>query len=268
MALMILQTLGIISAAWLAAWAGWRCARLKKYWWTTGYIVGLVITVLAALPHYIPILNFIRPFSWLVSGRTEFALVTLVFKTDKRTYRIGCAFLSGLVVFYFGLSPFGLPLLHYNKHQDMQTEINPDGVCMQTTGYTCGPAASVTALRGLEIAGEEGRIAIACATTPTSGTQPDSLRNGLEQLYGNLGLYCEYRFFEDLDGLAEAQETGITVAVIKYGFMVDHYVTILQVREDAVVVGDPLQGIVVHTREHFSEIWRKTGVVCRRGEYL
>ena len=121
MALMFLQTMAIISLAGLAAWAGWRCARLKKYWWTTGYIVGLTITVLPCLPHYVPILNVIWPVSWLVSGRTEFALVmtgavlmlvTLVFKTDKRTYRNGCAFLSGLVVVYFGLSPFGLPLLH------------------------------------------------------------------------------------------------------------------------------------------------------------
>lgn len=57
----------------------------------------------------------------------------------------------------------------------------------------------------------------------------------------------------------------ITLAVIKYGFLVDHYVTVLETTSTNIVVGDPLMGLRTYMPEEFLKVWRRTGIELRRG---
>lgn len=266
--IMILQTIGIILFDSLGIYAGYRFAKLKKPYWAFGYFIGLAIMLFIRIPVYIPSLYFSIPFKWFLSGRTEFVftgfcaaimLSTCMWKTDRKSYKTALPVFMTVILVYYSISPFALPGILFNKHKNLQTKINEEGICMQTTGYTCGPAAAVTALRNLGIDAEEGEIAIACNTTISAGTQPDSLQDGLLKLYSNYGLHCEYRFFTSIQELEPN-----TVVIVKYKFMVDHYVTVLKVTETLVIVGDPLVGIKNYPHDSFILLWRKQGVILKK----
>jgi hypothetical protein len=51
------------------------------------------------------------------------------------------------------------------------------------------------------------------------------------------------------------------IAVVKYGFMVDHYVAVLAVTERMVEVGDPMEGRQLLSHKEFMDKWRRTGIV-------
>jgi predicted double-glycine peptidase len=139
--------------------------------------------------------------------------------------------------------------------------MDSDGVCLQTTGYTCGPAAAVTALRRLGFKADEGQLAILTHCTSFTGTPPDILADSLQSRYGRNGLRCEYRGFRDV---AELKNAGLTLAVVKFNFIVDHYVTVLAVNDHTVTIGDPLYGLTEMSRHDFEDMWRFCGVALAR----
>ena len=75
---------------------------------------------------------------------------------------------------------------------------------------------------------------------------------------------CEYRGFRNV---AELKKAGLTLAVIKFALFVDHYVTVLEVRDDGIVVGDPLGGLTTMPVAEFQEKWRFVGVVMGRKNF-
>jgi len=134
----------------------------------------------------------------------------------------------------------------------------PDGVCLQTRTYTCGPAAAVTALRRLGFIAEEGEIAVLAGTNSITGTLPRSLDSALRGRYGREGLECRYRYF---GSVAELKGRGVTLAIVKDAFLIDHCVAVLDVSEGMVLVGDPVLGKQLIPHEQFEQMWRFTGIV-------
>src|SRR5262249_12449471 len=98
-------------------------------------------------------------------------------------------------------------------------------------------------------------------TSPATGTPPDVLARTLQERYGKDGLSSEFRVF---DNVAELKAAGMTLAVIKYSFWVDHFVTVLEVKDDEIVVGDPYQGLRKLSPDEFAKKWRFVGVVLKR----
>lgn len=139
--------------------------------------------------------------------------------------------------------------------------MDADGICLQNTDYTCGPAAAVTALRKLGVPANEGEIAILARTSPAFGTMPDILAETLQKRYGNVGVICTYRGFKNLD---ELKQSGLTLVVVKYNWLLDHYVAVLSVTDNAVIVGDPLNGLEELTPAEFTAKWRFQGVTVKR----
>ncbi len=92
-----------------------------------------------------------------------------------------------------------------------------------------------------------------------------ALTQALQKQYGAQGLICEYRLFKDL---AELKAAGLTLVIVKHSFMLDHYLTVLEVNDNAVVVGDPLTGITKLTLDEFREKWRHSGIVLKRNARL
>ena len=80
-----------------------------------------------------------------------------------------------VMIFSVSVWPFIRPVFDRKELSRLQTQINADGVCIQTTDYTCGPAAAVTALRKLGLPAEEGKIAVQSETSSIDGTAPDRL---------------------------------------------------------------------------------------------
>jgi predicted double-glycine peptidase len=259
---LLLAAGGVLIGAW--------CARLPRPWWLIGYFLPLAMIALYALGSREPSLAFVPPISWLLMGRTKFAIIgviaatmltTPLLKLPNRRDRIAVSLLMLCVVLFTSVWPFLAPAFNRGYLAGLETRLDHDGVCLQDTSYTCGPAAAVTALRKLGFAADEGEIAILAHTTSTIGTPPDILAAALQKRYGSAGLVCEYRGFKNL---AELRNAGLTLAVIKYNLLLDHYVTVLEVTDRAVTVGDPLNGLTRLSPAEFSGKWRFEGVVLRR----
>lgn len=266
-----LETLAVALVAALGAVGGYVSSRLRKPWWLSGYLVPLALVSLVALGRIFDSLSFVPPCSWLLVGRARFAilgaacamlLVTPLSRLSSRRQRRFVGLFAVVIVCCYSILPFLLPAVLHSHLLSLETRVDADGVCLQSTDYTCGPAAAVTALRRLGLSAEEGELAVLCHTTPTSGTPPDLLCEALEERYGAQGLTCRFRRFEDLDELAA--EKGVVIAVIKHSFLVDHYVVVLAVKEDRVDLGDPSTGRGSVTRRRFHRLWRFSGVVLER----
>lgn len=264
------ETVGVVLIAVGSAFAGRWFSHLPRPWWTLGYFIPMVFVVLTSLARWFVPLQFIPPFSWLVSGRTAFVIVGIITPMvlttplsrlpGKRLKLLVVLFL-GVVVIQYSVLPFLHPALAYRQLAALETIIDADGVCLQGTDYTCGPAAAVTALRRLGLPANESELAILAHTSRAAGTPPDILAGILRRRYQSEGLRCEYRCFNSVTDL---KQPGCTIAVIKFGFLVDHYVTVLEVNDKEIVVGDPLSGKEKYSHEAFARRWRSSGVVLRR----
>lgn len=260
----------VVILATAGGFLGWRCSKLPKGWWTLGYFVPFVPLAMMVMTYRMPWLEFRPSFSWLLAGHRDYWLcafaIPLLFctllprLTNRRLQVLVSICMTGMVC-YYSLTPFLSHALARRELASLETNIDRNGVCHQSNGYTCGPAAAVTGLKRLGLRGEESTIALNAYTCNAVGTESDVLADTLNQMYGAQGLRCEYRVFLDLDDLKDA---GITIAVVEYDWSTDHYVTVLEVTDSEVVVGDPLRGLVRYSHKEFGDIWRYTGVSMNR----
>lgn len=266
---------------WLQAVAALLCAlagvvlgrwfsRLRTPWWTFGYFLPLAFVFAFALAYRDPAFMFMPPFSWVMLGIKKFAvfgfittmvLTTPLSRVPQKRSRVVIGILMAFIVGAMCVWPFIAPMVDRNQLSHLQTHIDKNGICLQTTDYTCGPASAVTALRKLGLPAEEGQIAILSCTSSQEGTPVDMLADGLNREYGSQGLSAQCRVFKNIPELKQA---GPTLAVIKYAFLVDHWVAVLEVTDTEVVIGDPLGGLDRLSYQDFAEKWRFIGIVLRR----
>jgi predicted double-glycine peptidase len=245
-------------------------SRLPKPYWILGYFLPLALTLAYGAAMRIPSLAFVPPISWMMMGRNKFAVIgfiaTMVLTTPlsrlpQKRSRIAVVVLMVVVVCLMSVWPFLAPAFNRRQLASLQTRLDSDGICLQSNDYDCGPAAAVTALRKLGLPAEEGEIAILAHTSSATGTPPDVLARALQEHYEKDGLRSDYRVFHNVD---ELKHGGLTLAVIKYRFWVDHYVTVLEVTDEHIVVGDPARGRCTFTHQEFLGKWRFAGVVLKR----
>ena len=265
-----LESVGVVGLAGLGVLAGERLSRRPRGIWAGGYVLAFSPILLIALLKRVPALGLVGPLSWLVAGRSEFvvtaplaAMVLSLLAPRLARRRDRAAVRAAIVGFtLFCALPFALPPLMAASLASLQTNVDADGVCRQSRGYNCGPAAAVTALRRLGLDASEGELAVLAGTTPVSGTQADTLCEVLGRRYAREGLRCRYRSF---DSLADLRDAGVVITVINFSLLVDHYVTVLEVGDVEIRLGDPLEGSKVMRREEFERVWRRVGIVVRRG---
>jgi predicted double-glycine peptidase len=267
----LLETLGVIAFAGAAVWAALRLARSRRSFWLTGYFVALGLVIMIGAARWVPPLEFLPVFDVVMADRREFALmgpicvmllvIPMAQLPQRRQRRLLGVLLVPLVL-YFSVLPFVLPAFSFREFRFMNTSVDADGVCLQQTSYDCGPAAAVTALRALGVPAEEGELAIFAHTNSISGTPPDSLSAAINKRHRRDGIECRVESFRTVSDLRGREPV---IAIVKFSFLVDHYVTVLKVTDKEVVVGDPLLGKTPLTIAEFTKQWRKCGVVVSRG---
>ena len=264
-----LEAMGSASFALAGVLLGYFFSRQPKPYWIFGYIIPLALVLIYGTAIHFPSLSFTPPISWMMMGRKKFAilgfiaamvLTTPLSRLPLKRDRIVISVLMAAIIFFISVWPFLAPVFNRNELAHLQTQFDPNGVCRQKTGYTCGPAAAVTALHKLGLDGDEGQLAILSFTSSMTGTPPDILAEVLQKSYGKDGLVVEYRAFKNI---SELKQAGLTLAVVKFGLMVDHYVTVLEVTDSEVIVGDPLNGLDRMSYEEFQKNWRFVGVVLK-----
>lgn len=265
-----LETIGAVSAAILGGVFGRMFSRLQKPYWLLGYISALLAIAISVIARYNIRLSFLPPFCWVATGQVKFIILLLAITMGLTTPLsrlprkcekwVTAVCMAGFVA-YFSVSLFLAPALLKNDLSNLQTRIDPDGICLQSRGYTCGPAAAVTALRKLGFQAHEGQIAVLSHTSPLTGTLPQRLYTALQEHWGNQGLKCRFRYF---DSIGQLKGAGITLAVIRDAFLLDHCVAVLEVSDRTVVIADPVYGRQRMSHKQFEKIWRFRGIVLKR----
>lgn len=265
-----LETIGVILVAVLGVVLGRCFSRLKRPYWMLGYFPPCLLILTLVVARCVESLAFISPFYWVTGGRAKFVilafsvtmgLTTPFSRLPRKCEKVIICGLMTLVVFWFSVLPFLVPGLIKGRLSGLRTRVDLDGVCYQTTEYTCAPAAAVTALKKLGFVATEGEIAILAHTSPVAGTLPGCLQAALESRYGSQGLRCHYRRFQSIEELKQA---GMTLAVVKDAFLTDHCVAVLEVSDHTLLVADPAVGRQMMSHEQFESIWRHTGIVLEK----
>jgi hypothetical protein len=264
-----LESLVVIAIALLAFIFGRWCSRLPKQYWLIGYIVPLAVVLVYCVAMFKPQLALIPPVSWMMIGRSRFVtfnvVTTLMLSVpltrlpQRRNRAVVCALI--IVLSSISVVPFLAPAFNRGYLAGLKTRVDADGVCRQSSDYTCGPAAAVSALRRLGLPAEEGEIAILSHTSSLMGTEPDVLAKVLERHYRTNGVVIAYRAFKDVDELRDA---GLTVAVLKFNALQDHCVTVFGLRTNGVLVADPLSGLSVLPTKEFEQKWQFVGITFKR----
>ncbi len=260
----------VIIVALLGVGLGRLFSGLRASYWLIGCSVPFALIVMLIMTRLSNSLHFVEPFSWIAVGRIRFVTLSLAVSMgltvplSRLPYRfekfIVCL-LMGVFVVWFSFLPLLGPALVRDRLANLTTKFDPNGICRQTTDYTCGPAAAVTALGRLGLAAEEGELAVLSYSSPMTGTLPGCLYSALKNRYGGEGLRCQYRSFDSVDQLRGA---GVTLAVVREAFMIDHCLTVLDVSDDAVTVADPATGTRLMPHRQFEKIWRFSGIVLER----
>ena len=264
-----LETIAVVLVALLGIVLGKAFSRIRRPSWTLGYFVPLVLIAVLVAPRYANSLAFVPPFYWF-TGRIKFVILCLAVtmglttplsRLPRKCEKFMTCVLMAVVVTWFSVLPFLVPALIKDRLLNLRTSVDSDGVCLQTTDYTCAPAAAVTALGKLGLPANEGEIAVLSHSSPITGTLPRCLYTALRNRYSGDGLKCRYRYFNSLAELADA---GITLVVVRNTFLTDHCVTVLDVSNGTVTVADPVAGRLLISQKHFEKIWRFSGIVLER----
>lgn len=265
-----LETAGVILISVLCIMLGRFFSHFKKHYWTLGYFIPCILIAILIITRLNDALCFIRPVSWFVTGRSKFVILSIAIsmgltvplsRLPRKFEKVLVCVLMFVFVTWFSVMPFLFPLLIRDKLLSKETRFDKDGICRQTTEYTCGPAAAVTALETLGLSAKEGELAVLSHSSPVVGTLPALLCSALENRYGPEGLKCQYRRFNTIEQL---KKNVVTLVVVKEGFMLDHCVVVLKVLDDAVTVADPVTGKELIPIKQFEKIWRYSGISLER----
>ncbi|MDD5065109.1 MAG: cysteine peptidase family C39 domain-containing protein [Phycisphaerae bacterium] len=266
-----LETIGIVLIALLGVFLGKLFSRPRRaVYWMAGYLLSVSLIFFLLIIRYSNSLAFTQPFVWISAGRVKFVIFSLAVtmgltaplsRLPYKFEKAAVCVLMVIIVFWFSVLPFLVPALIQNYLANLTTLLDANGVCFQTTDYTCAPAAAVTALGKLGLTADEGEIAILAHTSPVVGTLPGCLQSALQNRYGSEGLKCQYRRF---DSIAQLKDAGLTLAVVKSAFLTDHCVAVLEVGDRMITIADPAGGKMLMSHKQFEEIWRFSGIVLKR----
>lgn len=265
-----LETIGIILVALLGVLIGKVFSRPNKAYWIVGYSFSFLLILFLLITRYSNSLAFTPMLVGVTAGRAKFVLFSLAVtmglttplsRLPYRFERVAIYLIMVVVVVWFAVLPFLVPALIKDYLANLKTMFDSNGICFQTTDYTCAPAAAVTALGKLGLPAQEGELAILAHTSPVAGTLPGCLQTALENRYGSDGLSCQYRRF---DSVAQLKDAGLTLAVVKSAFLTDHCVAVIEVSDKMVTIADPAGGQKSLSYKQFEEIWRFSGIVLKR----
>jgi hypothetical protein len=263
------ETTGVILVVILAAAAGRIFSRLKNPHWGWGYCIPLSLISFVLIATYIGSKTLIPALAWVSCGRARFIIIglsvamgstTLFGRLKNRIEKAVLLVVAAGVITWGSVMPFFVPVLIRNDLNKIKTKINIDNICVQTTDYTCGPAAAVTALRHLGFSAQEGEIAILSHTSPIVGTLPWSLYKAIQNKYAAEGVECQLRRF---DSVGELRGQDVTLVIVRDSFMLDHCVAVLEVGEETITIADPSLGRQKMSHKDFESVWRFYGITLK-----
>lgn len=168
---------------------------------------------------------------------------------------ITCAVVYGLITFY------RLFAIHAMDLAPLEHKIGADGICRQSTGWTCGPACAVTLLSRFGIPATEGEMARLSLADPLRGVDDVQLALAIREKALPAG-YDVTVAESDWKSLRSSQFP--VLVVFNLSTHLDHYAVVLSADEQYVMLADPLSGARRIPREEFLVKWRKIVIALQR----
>lgn len=234
-------------------------------------LVSGTLLCLIGLGLWRPAWGFEQPLSWILLGRRECYAIALAgpMLLWGLLHFIRSAVLRGVLIFalagvviLFGYLPVAAVFWGESAALKMDSKLDANGVCHQSTGITCGPAATVTVLHRFGMNVTEREVALACGTSSCGGTAADLIAQTLRDQLGDQ-LRVELRAVDSLKDLPpigkEAERYGL--AIVKLTSFVDHCVALLDLNETEVTIGDPMSGLRKIPAAEFSQMWKGIVVI-------
>ncbi|HOM02358.1 MAG TPA: C39 family peptidase [Acetivibrio sp.] len=141
--------------------------------------------------------------------------------------------------------PFIKPIIRPVSRNSQFQDRWKDGVCLQSTGSTCGPSALATIFNYYGISKSEQEIARASFSS-SSGTENWYLIRYAEKN----GLKTEVSYKNSLEDVPVPSIIGTYI-----NGRIGHFITILGKEGDRFVVGDSLKGRLLLTEKEFNEYY-------------
>jgi hypothetical protein len=266
------ETVFVVIIAVMSIILGRGVSRLRNPYWMLGYFIPCALIILLVIARFNNALCFVWPVSLIAAGRARFFVLSFAIamgltvplsRLPRKLEKVMVCLLMAVSISWACVLPFLVPAVLRSQLASLTTRFDANGICRQSTRYTCGPAAAVTALKKLGLSAEEGQLAILSYTSPLAGTSPSLLCSALQNRYSCEGLRCRYRRFDSIEQLRGA---GITLAVVKDAFLLDHCLAVLAVSDQTVTVADPIVGILSIQRWQFEKVWRFSGIVMERNK--
>lgn len=180
--------------------------------------------------------------------------IGLIAGRNRRALTLFALFLVGVRLYYWWAVLFGLDL-------DFKEEGFWRGICLQSTEYTCTPAACATLLARIGVPATEKELARLSLTGNASGTMPLKAARGLRLKLDP----ARYAVRLEEPGPAGLDATPRPfVASVMLAFMLSHSVVVLDATTAEVLVADPGQGGMRLSREVFLGMWRGDALYVER----
>jgi hypothetical protein len=250
-------------------YAGWRYVGPSRSRWAMvaaalSEAVILLYLVFRYYPEYeyrlIPlavyplteVVSFI-PFAMLFFGFT-------IRRAKTRWLPIELAIITGLV-FIYGL--YRVDWIYPDQKVKPEAfKVTSDGVCLQSTGYTCGAASAVTLLKWWNIEATEVEMAYLSHTRKRLGIEMVQLTRAVAYKASGKGLTTDIRQMS----WADIKNLGVP-CIVDVKWMppfIDHVVVVMKASEDKVVIADPLWGTKNWSKDEFLNKWRGAGIYINK----
>jgi hypothetical protein len=268
----MLQILFILVVFCASTFLALRVGAFSGRKWTVGFLFGGIVLAVLNIPRFVP--GAINSFFYrIVLGENTDAILfgvagiisvipCLHKLQEQRTKCLIVVFLC-VSLLRSSLLPAACFQLNQNELTNLSGRVDSDGVHIQTTGYTCGPAAMATLLGAYGINDSERNIALRTRCNSYSGTRSVDLVNYINGEYG-YKLKAEYRSVDDVDSLKDVE--GFLIAEVRATAFTDHFVAVMEIEDNSVTIADPSVGRFRTTTETFSKEWRNKVIVVSRKE--
>jgi predicted double-glycine peptidase len=240
----------------LGRWIG------RRKWWGLGVAASFVGVLCVSAAGRSAWVQMQTPLRALTLGRIEYLLfatvaavlvMALAMRVETRRLRRLLVIFAAIFCLYFGVYTYASPLI--TPMLLPRDRAPSQDVVMQTSPYTCGPAAAATALKAMGILdATELELTQLARTATNMGTDADALCDAINRRYGGRGVTCTRAYTPTIDHLRGRLPA---IVVLKLNALTDHYVAVLAVTDTYVRLGDPLRGVHDLTHEQFMQRWRK-----------
>lgn len=209
---------------------------------TTIIIFGLALTIPAILFTsnyllYIPYANWFyelhaKPGAEITAGFVTAILGVIYASSKLRPGKLNISILVACTILAVGLlvAPFSKQLLFAVDYTTLSNKWK-NGVCLQTSGYTCVPACAATCIRLLGGRQTEQEIAKNAGTT-TTGTETWYLARALRKV----GYKPKFKYLKSIKNAPIPSIIGVRIGSI------GHVVVLLAKDKQEVTIGEPLRG--------------------------